>query len=285
MAGVPVRGLFEARRSVDNKVESAVTDTNGLARISGRSWFAVSVTAEKDGYYYSNEKVITFERIDRKNVYSDQDVEFVLCRKINPIPMFAKRVQVQIQRLGKPIGFDLMKGDWVAPHGVGETADVFLKVSGRWQGFRNHDSVLTLTFPNRKDGIRSFKARGKSQFKSPHEAPLSGYAPKKSWRKSNKPVEGDRYRYETVANETAHDANYTLRVRTVLDDKGKIKSAHYGKIYGDFEFGGATLDDSGHGVILFTYYLNPTESDRNLEFDPERNLFLERRGESRPREP
>jgi hypothetical protein len=45
----------------------------------------------------------------------------------------------------------------------------------------------------------------------------------------------------------------------VTDEKGKIISTCYGKIYGDF--------------LKLTYYFNPTPNDRNLEFDPKRNLF------------
>lgn len=40
---------------------------------------------------------------------------------------------------------------------------------------------------------------------------------------------------------------------------GNIISAQYGKIYGDF--------------LAFTYYLNPSPNDRNVEFDPDQNLF------------
>ncbi|MGH7991175.1 MAG: hypothetical protein ACREDS_13420 [Limisphaerales bacterium] len=59
-------------------------------------------------------------------------------------------------------------------------------------------------------------------------------------------------------------------MRTVLDENGRVKSAFYGKIYGDF-----TLDpiNSKTTLILFTYYLNPTPNDRNVESDPSRNLF------------
>jgi hypothetical protein len=53
--------------------------------------------------------------------------------------------------------------------------------------------------------------------------------------------------------------NYYFRVRTVPDQNGNVKSALYGKIYGDF--------------MQFSYYLNPTPSDRNIEFDPKRNLM------------
>jgi hypothetical protein len=48
-------------------------------------------------------------------------------------------------------------------------------------------------------------------------------------------------------------------VRTVKDHAGNIVSARYGKIYGDF--------------MQFSYYLNPTPNDRNIEFDPKQNLL------------
>jgi hypothetical protein len=48
-------------------------------------------------------------------------------------------------------------------------------------------------------------------------------------------------------------------VRTAVDDRGKIVSTHYGKIYGDF--------------MQFTYYLNPTPNDQNIEFDLKQNLL------------
>jgi hypothetical protein len=53
--------------------------------------------------------------------------------------------------------------------------------------------------------------------------------------------------------------NYFFRIRTVLDEEGNVKSACYGKIYGDF--------------MDFRYYLNPTPNSRNVEFDPKRNLL------------
>jgi hypothetical protein len=43
-----------------------------------------------------------------------------------------------------------------------------------------------------------------------------------------------------------------------LDEQGNIKSAHYGKIYGDF--------------LNFCYYFNPDSNSLNMEFDPGRNL-------------
>jgi len=52
-----------------------------------------------------------------------------------------------------------------------------------------------------------------------------------------------------------------------LDKDGKIISANYAKVMGDFRL------DARHGGVGFTYYFNPTPNDRNLEFDPKQNLF------------
>jgi hypothetical protein len=45
-----------------------------------------------------------------------------------------------------------------------------------------------------------------------------------------------------------------------------VKSALYGKIAGPISCG-------AQGYIEFTYYLNPTPNDRNMESDPTKNLF------------
>jgi hypothetical protein len=72
-------------------------------------------------------------------------------------------------------------------------------------------------------------------------------------------------------------------VRTRYDEKGKLKDAYYGKIYGDFEIQG----DEKRGVISisFLYYLNSTSLDRNLEWDMKNNLCPEPGAINSPREP
>jgi hypothetical protein len=52
----------------------------------------------------------------------------------------------------------------------------------------------------------------------------------------------------------------------VLDEGGKVKSALYGKVMGPILCG-------AQGYVQFTYYLNPNPNDRNMEFDPTKNLF------------
>jgi len=59
---------------------------------------------------------------------------------------------------------------------------------------------------------------------------------------------------------------FFLRTRVKLDAQGNIISAHYTKIMGDIRL-------AAQGSLHFTYYFNPTANDRNLEFDPSKNLF------------
>jgi hypothetical protein len=103
--------------------------------------------------------------------------------------------------------------------------------------------------------------------KLPHSAPVDGYEPTR------------RY----VANNyvpTAHpdDMGYFLRTRVKLDKDGNIVSANYAKIMGDIHVG-------PQGSAWFTYYLNPTPNDRNLEWDPNRNLLQGLTNTETPRQP
>jgi hypothetical protein len=63
-----------------------------------------------------------------------------------------------------------------------------------------------------------------------------------------------------MGEETNQDAKagYYCRVRSEILPNGETNCL-YGKIYGDFP--------------AMTYYLNPTPNDRNVEFDPKRNLM------------
>jgi hypothetical protein len=70
-----------------------------------------------------------------------------------------------------------------------------------------------------------------------------------------------------------------FRVRTEMDQQGRIVNAQYGKIYGPFKFA-----QGPKKLVDFTYYFNPTPNDRNLEFDGEHNLSApEWRGPDEPR--
>jgi len=72
-----------------------------------------------------------------------------------------------------------------------------------------------------------------------------------------------------------------FRVRSVVDQQGRIIRANYGKIHGPFRLS-PRLD--GRWAIDLLYYYNP-DGTPNLEFDPKRNLFGELPPEQRAYDP
>jgi hypothetical protein len=233
------------------------TDDNGMfiASHTDSSW-DLGVAVEKAGYYTSH---IGYEfYYDEKRRHPS--FTLILKKIGRPIPMYAMRLNTHVPALDKAVGFDLMAGDWVAPYGRGVNSDILF--TGHFNKGANGESDFTLAvgFPNPGDGIQEFDApaliqdakMGQSDLKSSHEAPLDGY--QSQWVETDNRTPG-----QPVETNRNPNHNYYFRVRTVLDENGNVKSALYGKIYGDF--------------MEFAYYLNPTPNDRNVEFDPSRNLF------------
>ena len=264
----------------------ADTDTNGIAVLEGKTIWSIPITATKEGYYLSDVDVQTFvwDQEKKGNIYSDQEVIIILRPIKYPIPMYAYReIDLRLPQLSTKVGFDLRKGDWVHPYGNGTATDILWEIKGDWENFNNQDSSLILSFPNIGDGIIPFDIIQQSVFKSPYEAPLNGYFENRTWRKSRRP-DPNNPRKRICIDETSHNENYIFRIGTILDATGGVKSAYYGKIYNNPKFAGATLEERYSG-LMFSYYFNPTSNDRNLEYDPERNLITGLRPINQPKEP
>lgn len=251
-----------------------VTDSNGLcivqAEYEGCAWVGV----RKDNYYKSSIEV----RLKKSsNIFHGWEpwnptIEVVLKKIGTQIPMYAKREQGKLPQANAECGYDLTKGDWVAPYGKGETPDFVFKIAGYSREEPSttrfpevfFDYTLTLTFSNPDDGIQSVFAppRGGSELRLAHEAPESGYD---NLLKLRVLREKDKTGYKTSYDNTRLDQNYYFRVRTQRDAKGNIISGLYGKISGNMEF--------GSGYVNFTYYLNPDPVSRGLEWDGKNNLL------------
>jgi len=245
-----------------------VTDPSGSCILTGASTGdSVAVGIMKDNYYHGNAELIFTNAILSRWMPWNPIVEVVLKQKGVQVPMYARRMkEIKIPVEGKPTGFDLMAGDWVAPYGNGQTSDFLIKFDSKLEPkappreFPPYDVTLTFGFSNDGDGIQSILAppRGTSELRLPRLAPVGGYEPIVV-----------KHIYKGVGH-IAHtdyqeDKNYFFRVRTKKDAQGNIIDALYGKISGDFRGGIG-------GVISFTYYLNPELNSRNMEFDPKRNL-------------
>lgn len=227
---------------------------------------------------------------------------------VKPIPLHGRVVKRALPEQNLPIGYDLQAADWVKPHGKGTVTDMLFSFDNNFLGplsGRHFDDIIkvvkagheynprskntyfegvqefyenkakytyedgvklsaghwrgtiTVTFPNPKEGIREVKDEFKhySELTMPHLAPENGYL-----------TELKREEDNSSPRKTSDRVGYFLRTRVKLDEKGEIVSAHYAKLVTDFDF-------DPRGRITFSYLFNPTSNDRNLEFDPKKNLF------------
>jgi hypothetical protein len=277
--GVKTSVVFHPNGHQDQITQIAVvTDENGNFTAEGNSYdgsFGLGQLLGKPGYYPSGVHIPYFLKTDGLGHWLPWDATYTtVLRKIgNPIPMYVRKVGSTVPTpIGTPCGYDLEKADWVAPYGKGDVADFVVTVTSAKSKDNDHDNAATATysFSNDGDGIQEIQLPTEFQnsfFKWPREAPLDGYQPKldASFVWFN-PPDGQSH-WESSYNE--HQA-YFFRARTQKEGD-KIISALYGKIVGGLGIG--PNKDGTSGQVGFTYYLNPNPNDRNMEYDPNQDLF------------
>lgn len=234
-----------------------LSDSNGLFAAQARCAGGMSIGVTKDGFYRSygdHHYPGTYQSKERWEPWNSTN-KVVLKEIKNPIPMYVKEIRSVIPETDKEIGFDLERGDWVAPYGNGAVSDFIFYAINEQVSLRDYKYTLLLTFPGQADGIQVAdcqQVHEASVLKMNYCAPCDGYLPKWEQFRNRLPEQGETSNIEP-------ERKYYFRVRTKVDKDGNIISAYYGKIHGDF--------------LQFTYYLNPAPNDRNLEFDPEKNLY------------
>lgn len=251
----------------DVEVAKGFTDTNGIFIATGKTIDSVIYDIKKN-VYYTTEGKYWFYRNGENCLQNGRwqpwnptnTVILKECR--HPVAMYAKPVNAAVPQLDLPVGYDLEKGDWVAPYGQGKESDLLITYRRTIQDKWTFTKELTIACTNKMDGFCRMSKDMWSAFRSAYEAPTNGY-------QSVVSLVYDRTKHKTLKSEEIDRSEYLIfRVRTVLDDKGNIMSARYGKIYGQIQYG-----EGKDQRLRFTYYLNPTVNDRNLEFDPGQNLF------------
>ena len=235
---------FTGTNGIFSASHSAASDLNELG-------FDVS----KSGFYPTRMTCMLFPPF---NPAKWNIIQTLTLKKIgNPTAMYAKRytMALTLPEYKKRIGYDLMIGDWVGPYGKGVSTDILFEQDYSKISSREYNSKITISFPKDGDGIQVYTIPDEgteSGLRSPHEAPLDNYQSELTRETSASPGQPSKFEYDP-------NRIYIFRVRTARDHEGNIVSAHYGKIYGDF--------------MQFSYYLNPTPNDQNIEFDPKQNLL------------
>jgi len=270
--GVPIEGAnvgvgfnYNTGWGTNSEGRQGLSDGKGLFAASGQGNGHISYGADKEGYYDSYYGY-DFQKLGPFGWEPKNPELIVVLRKIgNPAPMYARdttKSPVEIPVVDKDVGFDLVKFDWVAPYGAGVHSDFVFHLKRQFVEWNNQNSSLVLIFSNKNDGILRIDENLQygSDFKLPRFAPEKGYV-----NKLELFIHAGPNGYKTNVKRSD---NYIFRIRSKVKD-GELVEAMYGKILGSLDF---STVGTKTATIHFKYYLNP-DGTRNLEYDPERNLF------------
>lgn len=259
VADFPIKASFEG-----GDRNEGMTDVNGLFTIDGKARFGrASYVLMKDGYYYGygTYNLRGGVKDDRFQPWNPV-VTAVVRRVVNPISMYRKSVRTVVPVTNVLCGYDLMVGDWTTPNGVGQNSDISFRVERTVVSKDEYDVTLTVAFTNQSDGLQSVLSIPECPFfQSPRYAPKDGYKTEYGRIEGRKPQKG------LFNTDPLSERCSAYRIRSALDEKGQIKSAYYGIFATGFGIAGYGTEKC---ALNFTYFLNPTPNDRNLEFDPKR---------------
>ena len=273
-----------------NETSKTVSDSKGEAALNYQTVSSPEglLWIRKNEYYPSVYQSYPWEQIGERANHYRAELTAILKPIKNPIPMIARKdLRIRTPEFGVIYGFDLKMGESMPPLGIGKFADIEFILSGTRTdlGVDNKEHVdfkVEIRCPNPDDGFVDFEIEDSLEFskgsalQSGHESPAGGYVNGIIRRYANNEDGGMTAAYD-IKNEIRNNCAY-FRVRTQRNEKGEIVSAHYGKMYGPIEIRPALrqyghYDGTGQGGFYIQYmYFNPTPNDRNVEFDPKRNL-------------
>lgn len=267
-ASVGVGFQYDKTWATGSNSVKGLTDDKGLLSVSERTNGHVGFRVTKKGYYKSTQAYDYKEKGLAGWKPWNPELEVVLRKVENPVPMYARDLRkllspITIPEADKELGFDLVEFDWVTPYGRGITPDFIFYLTMTDNGLEDYEYNLKVLFSNEFDGIQEFQEdilHG-SKFKLRRLAPVGGYN-----KEINIFMSGLKRGSISSWNKNRH---HIFRLRSE-EEHGKLKRAIYGKILSDIEV--LSVRGSKLPGIFFKYYLNP-DYTRNLEFDPEQNLF------------
>jgi hypothetical protein len=288
--GVPMPGAMVTFNFMNPTTRDAIqveglTNAEGIFSGEGQTDGVMSGGVNKEGYYrggfsFKGWSGLENGRWEPWNATYTTNLRPIL----KPVALFAKRVRAEIPVLDQPCGYDLEKGDWVSPYGKGQNSDLTFKVRRDFKDWFNFTVEAEVTFAQPLDGfvrMLSPVVGHYSSFRWERSAPEGGYSAPHAIRFVNRDPRTGKNPEQSFDMTKEREKGYFVRVRTV-EQSGRIVAANYGRIVGDI---GIDPRDTKTCMILFTYYLNPTSLDRNMEWDPKRNLLPGLSWDENPREP
>ncbi len=236
------------------------TDTNGEYVVQGKCTNIIRCGIRLEGYYETDFMLIGYGnshsvRAGKWQPYGTHHT-VVLKKMINPQPLVCHLNKgLPIPAYDKWLGFDFEKHDFVSPHGKGVVDDMLLRFTLRTTSHDDYHTTMEVSFTNNPfAGAYELPKYKMSEFKSVYHADTNAsYRQSFFYRYDCSPGKGIDYRHLTGDN------YLVFRTRTKVDSEGRLVSAHYGKIYGDWHIIGVG------GMRMQEAVFNPTPNDTNLE--------------------
>jgi hypothetical protein len=262
-----------------SKEETGETDRQGSFTATVRNGkSSVDLVADKKGFYSIHRHIYEFAGglTNGRWIPWNPEVELQSRRKGKPARMIEKKVEEYLPVLNASVGYDLVIGDWVQPHGLGRTNDFVFSATRNLANRSEPSGALELRFTCHGDGLiqRKIHLRNDYGLRLPSLAPISGYSNRWLFSYSSKLNSGNRQ--ADVQSSSSEDDNYYVRIRSQVNERGEIVTALYGKIHWGIHYalGDTNLNPmAGHTNsmpwVRFLYYLNP-DGTRNTESERER---------------
>jgi hypothetical protein len=262
----------------------------------------------KDGYYPVRLNSLQASVAAPLRQNERLDIKIIMRQIKTPIALCGKVVNRAIPEQNKPIGYDLLIGDWVKPYGKGDNGDFFVSCNNKCDGFkdgRKLDELIKLVKdghlnnPSSKesyfDGLKRFYEKeqdytyedgayqsmghwqGKIQITFPNAD--EGITEVKdgfhSYSELTMPHEAPENGYQKDWSREEDNAVARLTsseigyfLRTRVKHDEKVKI-----VSANYSKIVTDFNFDPRGRLEFSYLFNPTPNDCNLEFDPKKNLF------------
>lgn len=243
------------------------TDENGYTEISGRtSGNRIWIRVEKDGYYLSstNFNYIAVEnrhkvRFNHWQPYGEV-YKILLRERRSPIKAVSAKGDARFFVPSENVwfGFDLLKGDLVAPYGDGEVVDLEMKVlSDQKPTMENEHIEMYVRFPGKGNGFYYEEHQPYSEWIFPYRAEVeAAYYNNEFYCYRNVSADGN-----VTENSPLKTKALIARIRTQKDENGNVVECYYLRINRFAMF----TDMKGRSKVWLGYRLNPTPNDPNLE--------------------
>ncbi len=236
-----------------------MTDTNGDVVLQDKVGSEFTVGVSNKGYYGSGDRVVFYFREGVSPLVKDgkwqpygEQRTLVVKRKKSPVVMTSLHyTSIAVPMTNVWLGIDMESFQWTQPYGNGKHEDMLLRFN-----YEMHDkyavqwATMEVSFTNNPyAGFYVLPQDAYSELKSPYHANTNAvFSQTRTFRHEffNKYIEAIR-----------EGDCMIFRTRTRIDENGNLISAHYGKIYGLWEFADM--------IRVRDMFFNTTPNDINLE--------------------